>query len=181
MVLIVSSLTKSWYKINHKSLAHNILEMRKGLYLWATEKKVLLGTISDWNYSSRHQSFKKEFKNVNLWMDSKDFRRVRRKGMGKKHSMWSYKLNCTGRCYMFIQDGSTRIRSVIGGYSPKKYNGHFLEDKKEYLEDILDGSVVVADNHFQAGRNLFENITFLVNYPEKKMNVLMIRMMKKSH
>ena len=113
---------------------------------------------------------KKEFKDTNLWIDSTDFPIYKPKGADKKSPSWSYKLNSIGRRYMVLCDGKRKVRKLWGGYSPKIYDGHFLEMHKDWLNENLKGSTVVTDNHFSWGRKNLKNVKFLVNYPESNEN-----------
>ena len=61
---------------------------------------------------------------------------------------------------MTLTDGKRRIRQLWGGYSPKVFDGHFLQDNKYWFETQLQGSVVVADQHFEYGKKNFEGLHF---------------------
>ena len=60
-------------------------------------------------------------------MDSVDLPKTHGPDRGRKSTAWSYKLNRPGRRFMFVQDLRRRVRKVFGGYSPKVYDGDFLE------------------------------------------------------
>ena len=67
---------------------------------------------------------------------------------------------------MIVTDGKRRVRKIWGGYSPKIFDGHFLEMNKDWLEQNLGGSTIITDNHFSWGRKNLKKVKFSVNYPE---------------
>jgi len=64
---------------------------------------------------------------------------------------------------MFLRDGHGIIRRCWGGYSPKLYDGHWLEVYKEWLEKHLKGASVVADQHFEWGKTSLKGVTFFTH------------------
>ena len=155
---------KKYYPVTQKSLQYNTRSIRKCLAKWATENHLKLLDRSHWNRAAATTRFTGEFKRVNLWMDSTDFKRRGRKTTSRKGDKWSYKLNGPGRRYMVLSDANRKIRKLWGGYSPKTYDSHFLQAKEEFLEEHLIGAVVIADNHFEWGRTNLQNVEFLVNH-----------------
>ena len=95
-------------------------------------------------------------------MDSTDFRLEGKRSVSRKDPSWSYKCNSPGRRYQVLSDAQRRIRKVWGGYSPKVYDGTFLEMWKEWIETNLRGGVVVADNHYEYGRYSIQDPKFYV-------------------
>jgi hypothetical protein len=157
------------YKITHKSLQHNAEVLRRIMKEWA-QQHIILGSETDWNQAVRHCDLKGDVKDANLWMDSTDVPEEGKRSVSRKDPRWSFKLNGPGRRYMIVRDGKGKIRKIWGGYSPKVHDGTWLELMKESLEESLSGAVVLADNHFSAGKKLFESVTFLTNYAEKKVS-----------
>jgi hypothetical protein len=137
--------------------------------LWA-KSQLVLGTSRDWNNAVRNCGLKGVVKDVNLWMDSTDFPLEGVKSVSRKGSKWSYKLNRPGRRYMVLRNGKGKILKLWGGYSPKVYDGTWLEIMKQELDQTLAGGVVIADSHFAKGKTLFENVTFLTNIPKQKQS-----------
>lgn len=140
----LASETKTWLGISHKSIAKNTRVIRKFLGLWGKEK-IQLGTVSIWNSKVRNSVFKSPLENVNLWIDSSDLPLEGKRKISKKDPSWSFKCNSPGRRYMFLLDGKGGVRKLWGGYSPKIYDGTFLELEKEWFEKELNGAVVVGD------------------------------------
>jgi hypothetical protein len=157
------------FKITHKSLQKNIERIRRVMKLWA-KSQLVLGTSRDWNNAVRNCGLKGVVKDVNLWMDSTDFPLEGVKSVSRKGSKWSYKLNRPGRRYMVLRNGKGKILKLWGGYSPKVYDGTWLEIMKQELDQTLAGGVVIADSHFAKGKTLFENVTFLTNIPKQKQS-----------
>ena len=93
-------------------------------------------------------------------MDSSDFAITGRKRVRKKSSDWSYKLNRPALRYMIIRDGAGNICRVWGGYTPKLYDGDFLEVHKDEIEHDFTYGVILADNHFSRDKKLFTNVKF---------------------
>jgi hypothetical protein len=112
--------TKSWTGFAVKTLQHNTQVMRQALALWADEQ-IKLGKLGDWQCVLLHLSGCDA--EVNLWIDSADFRKEGLRNVLRRSPDWSYKKNSPGRRYMALSDGRSRVRSLWGGYSPKVYDG----------------------------------------------------------
>jgi hypothetical protein len=151
------------YKITHKSLQKNIERLRPVIKRWA-QTQLNLGTVHDWNQAVRNCGLQGEVKEANMWMDSTDFPLEGIKSVSRKSPDWSYKLNRPGRRYMVLRDGNGKILKLWGGYSPKIYDGTWLEINKDELENTIPGAVILADSHFSKGKKLFQNIKFLTNF-----------------
>ena len=63
---------KSWYKVSHNSLQHNISRMRKELASWG-KSKIERGTLEDWNQRARLIKYNNEDVRIHLKWDSTDF------------------------------------------------------------------------------------------------------------
>jgi hypothetical protein len=72
---------------------------------------------------------------------------------------------------MFIMDGSCRIRKLFGPYTPKLYDGAFIELNEPFFESELKGGTVVGDTHFGSGRKL-KNVKFHVPYSKTSKKYL---------
>ena len=81
---------------------------------------------------------------------------------------WSFKCNSPGRHYAFLIDSTGQIRKVWGGYSPKIYDGSFLEFHAKWFEKALAGAEVIADVHFEWGTKNFKKVTFITPIPEPR-------------
>jgi hypothetical protein len=68
---------------------------------------------------------------------------------------------------MVLVDARRRVRKIWGGYSPKIYDGHFLELKQEWFRANVPNDILVGDNHFTWGRNNPDKFPKLhANYPD---------------
>ena len=157
---------KQWYKPTTKSLHHNCQEIRREMSIWS-ETQVVIGDKEDWDRARDNSSFSKEFKSINLWMDSVDFGLNGRRKVSKKSLEWSYKLNRPGRRFMIVMDGSSQIRAKWGPYSPKTYDGFWLEEHRKNLENKFEGGSIAADTHFSFGRKL-KKVKFFVPYSKQE-------------
>eukprot|EP00026_Physarum_polycephalum_P019929 Phypoly_transcript_22202.p1 GENE.Phypoly_transcript_22202~~Phypoly_transcript_22202.p1 ORF type:complete len:189 (+),score=33.19 Phypoly_transcript_22202:49-567(+) len=90
-------------------------------------------------------------------------------GKRRKDKDWSYKCNSKGRRYMVLRDGKGRIRKMWGGYSPKVFDGHFLELFGEWFEEYLKGVGVIADQHFEGGKKL-KGVIFYTAHHEPRFS-----------
>jgi hypothetical protein len=157
---------KSWHPMSSKTLRRNTKALRKVFKGWG-RKRIKLGNKQAWDKAVRHHSFPNQLKRVNLWIDSEDLRLTGRYVVSRKDPSWSFKCNSPGRRYMMLSDGKGRVRKLWGGYTPKLYDGNFLELKKDCLERKLSGAEVVGDQHFDWGRAHLEGLKFHV--PKKNL------------
>ena len=70
---------------------------------------------------------------------------------------------------MVIANGSRVVMRVWGGYSPKKYDGHWIRDHAEWFQENVPQDTIIGDNHFEWGmknKDLFPKT--LVNLKEGK-------------
>ena len=56
----------------------------------------------------------------------------------------------------------------FGEDTPQIFDDHFLEARKECLEENLKDATVISDNHFEYGRKNLKDVEFLVNHKEPK-------------
>jgi hypothetical protein len=151
---------KTWWPHKRKTLAHNQKVIRHALAKWG-ESTVHLGTVEDWNEAVESWKRPSPLKDVNLWIDSIDFRLKGKATMSRKSKKWSYKLNSPGQRYLFLFDGKGQIRKYWGGYSPKVYDAHMVQIKKKWIMRNLQGGRIIADQHFAWGaRHIHGDIKF---------------------
>lgn len=157
----VVKVTNICFPLSHNSLWHNAKVIRKLLNEWAFQY-IPIGTPQDWTNSARHAKFMVAVKDATLAIDSFDLA-IQRKGKlrGRKSHYWSAKLNRPGWRFMVITDASRRIRLISSGYSPKIYDGHWLQARRDDIEWFFKHGVFVADNHFEAGKD-FDDVKFYV-------------------
>ena len=68
-------------------------------------------------------------------------------------------------------DGRGEIWRLFGGYSPKLYDGHFLQHQAQTLEEECAGATIIADEYFCAHANIVPGVSFVTPYrnpPTKK-------------
>lgn len=147
------------FNLNHKSFQHNAKSLRVVLAKWG-KSTIQLGMIQDWKAAVRDVDLDPLLTNACLWMDSSDFPKQRRGKTSRKDPDWSYKLNRPGRRYMFLRDGKGTIRKIWGGYSPKVYDGDFVELFAEWFEENLANAGVIADQHFEWGKKHLKKVHF---------------------
>jgi hypothetical protein len=151
------------YPLSYKSINHNVQSIRRSLGKWG-KKQVKLGNKKEWEAVARLVRIPKIIKDRKntalLWIDSTDFPRNKFKGYTKKSPWHSYKLDSPGRRYMFVRNGKGKVVKMWGGYTPKLYDGHFVEVKKEEFDEAFEGSAMVGDCHFKYGAKFVEDVTF---------------------
>lgn len=145
---LVCNRTSRWHKLTTRSVRVNCQRILKLLGTFS-RAKIELGNYTDWRYAARRARVPKKLEGTNLGMDSKDFPFAGKRKMSRKGPWWSYKVNGPGVRYQVLYDLKRRVRGIWGPYSPKIYDGHWLEFKKEWMEDHLEGAVIVADNHYE--------------------------------
>jgi len=154
------------FKMNHKSFQHNTEQLRRTAAEWA-RLSIHLGSKGEWTTSAKDVALDEQVAGISLWMDSKDFPLEGKRSVSRKSPKWSYKCNRPAQRFMFVRDGKGKIRKLWGGYSPKIYDGHWLQAQKEWLEEKLAGAVVVADNHFLWGKKHLKKVKFHCNHSER--------------
>lgn len=155
------------FRLNHKSFQHNVEVLRAVVAGWA-RSTIKLGSMYEWRTAARNVHLDPLLKKVVFWMDSKDFRQEGRRSVKRSSPKWSYKCNSPAQRYMFLRDGTGKVRGLWGGYSPKTYDGHWLRAQRAWLEKKLKGAGVVADNHFHWGVENLHNVKFFCNTRKRK-------------
>jgi hypothetical protein len=158
---------KKWMPTSHNSLQHNTKLIRGLLAEWG-KKRILLGTLQDWEEAAQYQQFPKDINNIHLWLDTTDLRLVGKASCSHQSSKWSYKCNSPGRCYAFLCDAEGQIKKIWGGYSPKIYDGDWLEMNARWLEKKLAGANVIADTHFEWGTKNLTKVNFVTPIPKPR-------------
>lgn len=141
------------FSIQAKSLSHNVKLIREMLMEWA-KKQIVNEKKQAWNASSKILPKKKELKQVNLFMDSTDFRLAGKVLVSRKDSRWSYKLNSPGQRFQVLCDAKEIVQKVWGRYSPKIYDGHWIEIMAEELGLQFSGAFIIADTHYETANNI---------------------------
>lgn len=143
----------------HTSMNRNQRELRRCWKNWA-EETMAVGDLREWKQAARHIRKDPKFPKGVLWEDSVDFARQKQKGMGRKSTAWSWKLNKPGQRYMVLVDGKSRIRKIWGGYSPKIYDSDMVTATRDWYEEHLEGAGVYADAHFTKATKTWRDPVF---------------------
>lgn len=162
---LLASVEQLGFKMNHKSFQRNTKVLRAIVAQWA-EGTIILGNLQEWQRAAHHVKLSKCVEDICLWMDSTDFPLQKWRGCTRKDPKWSYKLNRPGRRYMILRDGKGCVRKLWGGYSPKLFDGNFLELKRRWITKHLVGAAIVADTHFEWGKTHFKEVKFHVPWPQ---------------
>ena len=104
-------------------------------------------------------------KNVNIWADSTDFQIQGKRTFGKKSPEWSFKLNAPGRRYLFLRNGKGIIIKLFGGYSPKIRDYMWIEERADWINDMLLGATTIGDNDWRVGMNSIDSKKVTIHAP----------------
>jgi hypothetical protein len=149
-----------------KTLSHNQHVLRKAFGKWG-EGHIQLGQMKEWRKVDKN--FLPDQKDCpQLLMDSTDFRKSGKNSLSRKDPGWSYKCNGPGRRYMALVDLSGCPRALFGGYSPKLYDAHWIEVKKNWMEKHLAGATIYADCHFTSASQLLKNVNLVTPIPKPR-------------
>lgn len=148
----LSSGTKSWYNVNHKTLDRNIKRTRKCLSSWG-RSKVDPGNVFEWRAAISKVRIPKSVRGTLLWIDSTDCQIERHGHTLIGHPNYSGKIKKVALRRMVISDGKRRIRYFSDGYTPKLYDSHWAKINKMMLIEKFGGGVFIGDAHFQKFQN----------------------------
>ena len=163
----LASECKSWMQLPGPSISHNTKSIRRVLHDYFLNQ-MSTGTVGEWDRRAKKINMREDFRDVNLWIDSTDFPLVGKRSSSTSNLFWSYKLNKLGLRFMAIIDGKGEIRFLSPGYTPKLYDGHWLEMNRRLLEEKFAGSTIIGDTHFEKGEHLFKNLSFKTPIPESR-------------
>ena len=155
----LASSTSSWLKLPGPTIDHNLKQIRKALHDHVLSK-MQYGSASEWDRRANRVEKSNELEDVNLWCDSTDFPLKGSRKASTKDLMWSYKLNKLGLRFLAVFDAKGEVRFISPGYSPKIYDGHWLDMNRPLLEEKFKGATVIADTHFEKGESMFNNLSF---------------------
>jgi hypothetical protein len=143
------------FKLQAKSFSHNTKLIRKILVKWA-KKQIENEGEKSWNKHKHLFPKKKKLNKVNLLMDSSDFRLSGKSSISRKDSKWSYKLNAPGQRFQLLCDARGKVQRLWGGYSPKIYDGNWLEIMVDDLGNQFKGAQIIADTHYELGNKIMK-------------------------
>jgi len=139
--------------------------------------QISLGRLKDWKTATSTLDLDLP---VQLWMDSTDFPLTGARSVSRRDSSWSYKCNSPGARFMYLMDGRGRTRKLWGGYSPKLYDGDFLQVQADWIRKYLKGAGVVADQHFRWGVENFKKDRVNFHVAPKKPGKKSLKKLTKS-
>jgi hypothetical protein len=151
---------KTWILCSPRSLRHNVHVLRFVHKKWV-QSVVTLSNLTTWRRLAAELNLAGTVKGACLWIDSFDVPLSGVSKTSKKDPSWSYKLNLPGQRFMALLDARGQFRALWGGYSPKIYDGDFLKIQSQFIEDKLQGAVILADNHFSYSQTAFNGVKFI--------------------
>mgnify|MGYP005853465407 CR=1 FL=1 len=150
------------FQLSVNSYHHNVYAVREALRCWS--KNVLtVPQLDKLKAIARGQVQAKSFPNVQLWMDSTEFRLIGNRSMHATNPYWSKKVKGHGRKWLFLHDARGRVVFAFGPVSPKAYDSHLFCRHMETVEKALPGAVIIADNHFRKAAEITEKVTLVTN------------------
>lgn len=144
------------YKLTYHSFKKNCERIRKTLSRWG-DMQIVLGTKRYWTACVKHVRIPDCLRGTLFWVDSFDLPLSMPEHYSRKDPRWSYKLNRYGRRYMCFRNGRSCFALVFGGYSPKIYDGHFLEAISSVIDGSLGSSSSIGDAHFEYANQSFRS------------------------
>ena len=128
---------------------------------WALQQ-LIAGAPRDWLAAARKYAFQKPVHHATLVIDSFDVP-IQRQGRKRNCSSpyWSAKLNRPGWRFMVIADALMQVQYPSNGYSPKIYDGHWVQARQDTIESTFKHGIFLADGHFHEGE-AFDEVQFLV-------------------
>ena len=158
----------SWLKLAGSSLRTNYQRIRRKLHDLIIGNWIKYGDVNEWDRNSARIEKSNDFQDVNLWADSTDYPITGTRSMSRKDLFWSYKCNGAGVRVLTLHDGKGKVKYLSPLYSPKLYDSHWLEMKRDLLEENFPGATIIADTHFSQGRELFTKVNFKTPIPEPR-------------
>ena len=154
------------FKVSFSSFRANTRKLRLVFKEWA-KTVIKLGSLPTWKAAARHLDVLPDMSAGCLWIDSSDFSLQNTTTRLKSHPNYSHKNGRLGRRFMFLSDANGIIKKIWGGYSPKVYDGHFLELNTSWFAKKLKGAGVFGDFHFSNGKTLLKKkVDFYVPFPK---------------
>lgn len=155
----------AWLPMGKRSFEHNQKELRRSLSKWG-EAQISLGTLLDW-MDVRDATLPDNIDHPPmLLIDSKDFPLKGKSSTSKKDMSWSYKANGPAQRYMLLVDTAGTPRYLHGGYSPKLYDGHWVEARSDWFDDRLAGATIYGDEHFNSAARRLHHVRLIC--PKRK-------------
>ena len=145
------------FRLSQHSFTHNAKVIRKALGGWGREQ-IWFDTWEGWDKLVENSKKVRGLEKVNLWMDSTDIQMAHRDGWTKGGPDFSGKTKKFGQRYQVVQDADGVVQGLWGGYSPKLYDGDWVNIMKEPLSRELFGGHVVADTHYETANKTFKSI-----------------------
>ena len=145
------------FQLRSKTLRHNTKLTRKILSEWSRNQIINEGRRV-WDDHRGMLPSRVGLHEVNLLIDSTDFRRSGKQSMSTKDHRWSYKVNGPGQRYTVVMDARGIIQKIWGGYSPKLYDGDWLKLCAGDLLSNFRGAHIIGDVHYELGNGIMKGI-----------------------
>ena len=158
---------RDWMPLSSKSLQHNLQEIRLVLK-GRTEELVVLQETKVLRRQARKAGLPKAVCDIELWIDSVDCRMDGKASTSRKDPSWSYKENSPAQRYQVVSSAAGRIQKIWGRYSPKVFDGNWLNINKQQLVELFRNRVFVADCHYEWGKENLKGIKFHVPFPRPR-------------
>lgn len=157
------------------ALQHNCRLVRRIMAQWG-EETCQLPTRRERDEAVAGRNFPKWMEMVRFWIDSTDIPLARtRRVTSRKGIHYSGKLARPAWRYMVLRDGTGKIsEKAWGGYSPKTYDAEFMRTHRQWFEENLRGTAILADTHFFSARDYIKNPEILAT-PPKNAGVDLLR------
>jgi len=139
---------KNWFGPTAKSLSHNQRELRRFFGRWG-KNQVSMPRLAKLQQRSAASDLPQPVLNTVGWVDSTDFRLEGIRKTSRKHPSWSYKANGPAVRFTTICDAHCSFIKLWPGCSPKLYDGDFLNQHVDFLEQSFPGAALLADQHYR--------------------------------
>lgn len=157
------------HNLGHSSIENNINQIRFSLFGWA-RAIIVPGDFTEWKTAVRNVPLAPSIEDANLLIDSTDLHIQNDSSRGPSSEYWSGKEGCPAIRFMIIYDFKGKVRAVIGGYSPKVYDGALVHILHPFLYSCFSEGVFLADTHFNVVNKYFTIPKFHCTVPEKGNN-----------
>eukprot|EP00727_Mastigamoeba_balamuthi_P001920 m51a1_g11725 hypothetical protein (286) ;mRNA; r:106426-107383 len=140
-----------WMPIAMKSFAQNQKNLRKVFTRWRCQQ-IHRSTFKDRKTMAKQLQLPKALCKITVAIDSVDFPK------------WSFMENHPAGRFMVTLDMQGRPVGVWGPYSPKLFDGHWIQANKKMLKLLFPNNVFIADNHFAWARDNMKMPAFFTTY-----------------
>ncbi|KAG2375136.1 hypothetical protein C9374_010140 [Naegleria lovaniensis] len=163
----IESEVLSFLKISAKSIRHNTKIIRQSIQDWC-DAQIVLGSCSDWNQAAQMLGKTEKKIEINLWINSSDFKKTQPENASKKSDEYSYKEDHFANRFTCFSDANGRIRKLYGAYSPKVEDSAFMTLMKDEIETSMEGAVMLGDCGYESVVSKFRKINIVTPKSKQK-------------